>query len=284
MGKRVFVGNIPYDATEETLIEHFREVGPVVAFKIRTDSAGKPRGFGFCEYRDHETALSAIRNLNGLEINGRPLRVDLADSDKNAGPAGAGGGRGAGFRMGDSGSGTSQAVVAVAPAPAGSAGGPNRSPTDLTEEVLRGMSATQLRDAMVQVKDLVDTQPERAREILDGNPQLAYALLQTQLLLGMATEEEVREVLASAPPASMAPPPASGGPSAPPAAASAAPDPMSWSATPKKAPIAPPPPADPQQAALLSQVLRMTPEQIAALPPQQREQVKQLQMAYAKKR
>ena len=41
----------------------------------------KPKGYGFCEFADHETALSAVRNLNNTEVGGRPLRIDLADSD-----------------------------------------------------------------------------------------------------------------------------------------------------------------------------------------------------------
>lgn len=45
---------------------------------------GKPKGYGFCEYKDEETALSARRNLQGYEINGRQLRVDFAENDKNA--------------------------------------------------------------------------------------------------------------------------------------------------------------------------------------------------------
>ena len=45
---------------------------------------GKPKGFGFCEYKDQDTAQSAIRNLNGTEIHGRTLRVDSASSQKAA--------------------------------------------------------------------------------------------------------------------------------------------------------------------------------------------------------
>ncbi|KAG6536006.1 hypothetical protein ZIOFF_001044 [Zingiber officinale] len=81
----VFVGNIPYDATEEQLVQICEEVGPVVSFRLVSDrETGKPKGYGFCEYKDEETALSARRNLQGYEINGRQLRVDFAENDKNA--------------------------------------------------------------------------------------------------------------------------------------------------------------------------------------------------------
>lgn len=106
------VGNIPYDATEEQLREICGEVGPVVSFRsvsfffnwelkivfrvlikeapffflifrLVTDrETGKPKGYGFCEYKDEETALSARRNLQSYEINGRQLRVDFAENDK----------------------------------------------------------------------------------------------------------------------------------------------------------------------------------------------------------
>ena len=65
---------------------------------------GKSRGFGFCEYEDEETAMSAVRNLAGREINGRPLRVDSA-SNAPGGTRGimGGGGGGESSRMGQGG-------------------------------------------------------------------------------------------------------------------------------------------------------------------------------------
>ena len=54
-------------------------------FRLVIDrETGKPKGYGFCEYKDEETALSARRNLQGYEINGRQLRVDFAENDKGA--------------------------------------------------------------------------------------------------------------------------------------------------------------------------------------------------------
>ena len=98
---QVFVGNIPYQATEEELASVFSEVGPVVSFRIMTDrESGKRKGFGFAEYQDEATAQSALRNLNGVEIHGRALRVDRADGGGGGGGGGRGGGGGGGGAAG----------------------------------------------------------------------------------------------------------------------------------------------------------------------------------------
>ncbi|KAJ3340562.1 Cleavage stimulation factor subunit 2 [Gonapodya sp. JEL0774] len=71
--------------TEEQLTDIFREVGPVSSFRLVFDrETGKPKGFGFCEFADPETAASAVRNLNNYEMGGRQLRVDFAESERSA--------------------------------------------------------------------------------------------------------------------------------------------------------------------------------------------------------
>nr|XP_034591872.1 cleavage stimulating factor 64-like [Setaria viridis]TKW22899.1 hypothetical protein SEVIR_4G258200v2 [Setaria viridis] len=75
----VFVGNIPYHASEEELRAACEEIGPVVSLRVATDKdTTRPRGFAFVEYLDDETALSACRNLHGRALRGRDLRVGLA--------------------------------------------------------------------------------------------------------------------------------------------------------------------------------------------------------------
>jgi len=77
----VFVGNVPYDAQEDELRNIFSRVGSVESFRLVYDKDTKqPKGYGFCDYSDADTALSAIRNLNDVECNGRRLRIDLADN------------------------------------------------------------------------------------------------------------------------------------------------------------------------------------------------------------
>ena len=60
-------------------------MGRILSFRLVTDrESGKPKGYGFCEYADGTTALSAMRNLNGYECGGRNIRVDFADGGNSA--------------------------------------------------------------------------------------------------------------------------------------------------------------------------------------------------------
>lgn len=68
--------------SEEQLTDVFREVGKVVGFRLVNDrETGKFKGYGFCEFEDPETAASAVRNLNEVEVGGRSLRISFADID-----------------------------------------------------------------------------------------------------------------------------------------------------------------------------------------------------------
>ena len=70
----VFVGNLTYNTTEEQLRDIFNTVGPSAAIKIVTDKeTGRPKGYAFIQYEDPALALSAIRNLNGTELNSRKV-------------------------------------------------------------------------------------------------------------------------------------------------------------------------------------------------------------------
>ena len=79
----IFVGNIPYDAEEQSLVETLQIVGPINNFRsVIDESTGKPKGYGFCEYNDPDTALSALKNLKTIDYNGRQLRINTAENDK----------------------------------------------------------------------------------------------------------------------------------------------------------------------------------------------------------
>ncbi len=80
MGKRLYVGNIPYQTSEEQLRTLFEEGGGQVAeVKIVTDrETGRPRGFAFVELASDAQAEAAVGALNGKAFGGRPLTVSEA--------------------------------------------------------------------------------------------------------------------------------------------------------------------------------------------------------------
>ena len=94
MGKRIYVGNIPFDTTEEDLDGLFSAHGAVESVKIITDrETGRSRGFAFVEM-DAGAADAAIGALDGKDMGGRPLKVNEArEREQRGGGRGGGGGR-----------------------------------------------------------------------------------------------------------------------------------------------------------------------------------------------
>jgi RNA recognition motif-containing protein len=91
--KKIYVGNLPYSATEDELRELFAQHGDVTSVSLVNDrETGRPRGFGFVEMAD-EDADSAIQALDGAQMGGRTLKVNEARPREN------GGGGGGGFRQ-----------------------------------------------------------------------------------------------------------------------------------------------------------------------------------------
>jgi RNA recognition motif-containing protein len=89
--KRIYVGNLPYSATEEEIKQLFEQYGPVNSCALITDrETGQPRGFGFVEM-EGDGADAAIRALDGADMGGRNLKVNEARPRTEGG---GGGGRG----------------------------------------------------------------------------------------------------------------------------------------------------------------------------------------------
>jgi RNA recognition motif-containing protein len=87
MPVRLFVGNLPYEATEAEIREHFGTVGPVTYCYLPTDrETGRPRGFAFVEYADDTNAHDAISRLNNQPFRGRPLAVKEAQPRESRPP------------------------------------------------------------------------------------------------------------------------------------------------------------------------------------------------------
>lgn len=165
--RSVFVGNIPYDATEEKLKDIFAEVGPVVSFRLVYDrETGKPKGYGFCEYRDQETAMSAMRNLNGYELNNRILRVDNAANEKTKEE----------IRN------LQTSINGIFESPYGPEIEPEIAPEEISK-VVASLPPEQMFELAKQMKQCITTNPTEAKNMLIQNPQLCYGLLQALVVM-----------------------------------------------------------------------------------------------------
>ena len=79
MASKLYVGNLPFDATEEQVSEFFSQVGEVNSVKIITNrETGKSRGFCFVEMENDDEADQAIEKLNDTELEGRKIVVNVA--------------------------------------------------------------------------------------------------------------------------------------------------------------------------------------------------------------
>lgn len=95
MAKKLYVGNLPYQMTEDSLKDIFSPIGEVLSAKIITDAAtGRSKGFGFVEMASDEEADKAIADLNGTSVMDRAINVSEARPQTDRGGSGRTGQRG----------------------------------------------------------------------------------------------------------------------------------------------------------------------------------------------
>ena len=93
MGNRLYVGNLSFNSTSESIRAAFAESGEVTDVHIVTDrDSGQSRGFGFVTMGNAQEAANAIAQMNGAMLDGRSLRVNEAEERQNRGGGGGGGG------------------------------------------------------------------------------------------------------------------------------------------------------------------------------------------------
>ena len=103
MAKKIFVGSLSWNTTDEGLMQAFERFGEVVEAKVITDrDTGRSRGFGFVTFNEEGPAQQAVSEMNGTELDGRPIVVnearDQAPRGGGGGYRGGGGGGGGGGR------------------------------------------------------------------------------------------------------------------------------------------------------------------------------------------
>ncbi len=106
MASKLYIGGLSYSTTSEGLREFFSQSGNVLSATVITDRfSGQSRGFGFVEMATSEEAQNAISQLNGRELDGRRITVEISNPQARTGggggrPGGGGGGRPGGGRPG----------------------------------------------------------------------------------------------------------------------------------------------------------------------------------------
>jgi cleavage stimulation factor subunit 2 len=256
---------------------------------------GKPKGYGFAEFSDSDSAYSAVRNLNDFELQGRKLRVDYAN-EKDARDAHA-----------------AHAAQHVAPTTEGQSA-PNRLPPlapgrdlepglsaeDSISKTLATLPVTQLLDILVQMQNLVLSDPVQAQQLLERSPQLSYAIFQALLNLNLVDPSALGSVIQQASiPAPVQPPPQQQQVYQPAPVQPHPPAPQAYAQQPQYPPQpqytpqppqqyqAPPPAAAPAQPpvpdrnALIQQVMSMTQAQIDQMAPNDRQQIMMLRQQLA---
>jgi RNA recognition motif-containing protein len=97
MGRKLYVGNLGFDVTNQELQDEFTTIGACESVSVITErDTGRSRGFAFVEMTTDADAQKAIQELNGREIKGRAIRVSEAQQSSGGGRGGGGGGGGGG--------------------------------------------------------------------------------------------------------------------------------------------------------------------------------------------
>lgn len=94
MSKRLYVGNLPFHATEDLIQSTFAPCGDIAEVAVVLDRVtGRSRGFAFVEMTTPEGAQNAVAKLDGKDLGGRAMRVSIAEDRGRGGGGGGGGGR-----------------------------------------------------------------------------------------------------------------------------------------------------------------------------------------------
>ena len=171
----VHIGSIPFDYTEEQVAEIARSVGPVSDLKLMFDpNTGRSKGSAFVRYADRETALSAVRNLNNMNVGNRYLRCSFAsESDAY-----------------DSIPDLSQHNK-LPPLPLGVQLYHNQNAQQAISSILSSLDLQTASELLKEARAMSLENPILMKKLLDQCPQLAHALVETSLMVNVTTKDLV---------------------------------------------------------------------------------------------
>jgi len=155
----VFFNNISPDTTEVDLYPVFQEAGHVKSVRIKRDrETGASMGFGFCEYMDVPSAKAALSTVAGRPINGKAIKLDIADTTRSKKDVEA-----------------KDADPTRMHLPGG----------NTIQMALNNMHVAEVYEAVAQLRALARDEPETAKKVLTENPQLSLAVLYSLQHMGV---------------------------------------------------------------------------------------------------
>jgi cleavage stimulation factor subunit 2 len=302
MQNQLLLAHSPSDMSEEEIVHMLSSAGTVTKFRLMTNpDTGKPKGFGFADFSDADSAASAVRNLNDHEIQGRKIRVDWPhNNEKDSVPQDY-----SQVNTNDMVGGPPGGAPALPPLPPGVDLPPNLKCADAISNTLKTLPPPQLLDILSQMKSLTMSDPETAKRLMKEAPQLAYAVFQALVLMNLVDPNVLATVveqnmqassqqipLQQQPPQQQPPPmlqqqqpppppPQYGYPPPPQMQNRTVPTPQQYAPPPPQVPQPQAPPGmSPEQRQMLEQVMQLDQRTIDSLPPNERMQIMQLRQQY----
>lgn len=190
----VYLGSIPYDQTEEQILDLCSNVGPVTNLKMMFDpQTGKSKGYAFVEYKDLESSASAVRNLNGYQFGSRLLKCgyasnsDITVSDPSQQHSGSGAQNPMSYDEGT--------ALRFPELPAGIDVNINMTtPAMMISSELARKSPEQQLQLLRVFQDWTRQNPEDAVELLKECPQLSYVVAELLLTNGISKVDDLTQL------------------------------------------------------------------------------------------
>lgn len=193
-GRVIYMGSIPYDQTEEQVLDIASSIGPVANLKMMFDKdTGRSKGFAFVEYNDVETASSAVRNLNNYSIGNRQLKCDfsseqsLSSGNSNTNNNSTNNSNGLKHSRRDE----------LPPLPSGITLSQGESYAESISRTLKGLDPVRQQKLIQEAIVMSKRNPVLMEQLLSQCPQLSYALVETLLVTNTAKPDAISQILLS---------------------------------------------------------------------------------------
>lgn len=171
----VYISSLPFEYSEEQVAEIAKSIGPISDLKLIFDSAtGRSKGSAYVQYADHETALSAVRNLNNANVGTRYIRCSLASDNNSYDPIPE-----------------FSSHSTLPPLPLGIQINPSQNPQQVIAYLLSKLDLQKASKLLKEARLMSLENPQLMKKLLDQYPQLSHALVETSLMTNVSTKDQI---------------------------------------------------------------------------------------------